>query len=142
MMPACRPRGSSRASAAALVGLLLAAGPAGAAIHEVVIRNFAFEPPELTIEAGDSVRWTVVSGTHSVTAKDHAFDSDELAAGTSFERRFDQPGVYPYFCTPHDFMRATITVLPGPSYGPWAAAAGGVLLLGAAALLVLRRRPR
>ena len=25
------------------------------------------------------------------------------------------PGVYPYFCTPHDFMRGTITVLEAPS---------------------------
>jgi plastocyanin len=122
--------------------VLLVASPAGAATQEVLIRNFAFEPPEITIQAGDSVRWTVVSGLHSVTAKDRAFDSAELAAGASFERRFDQPGIFAYFCTPHDFMRATVTVLPGPAYGLWAAAAGGMLLLGAAALLALRRRAR
>ena len=85
MTPTCRPRGSSRL-AWAVLACLLGAGPALAATHEVLVRNFAFEPPELTIQAGDSVRWTVISGTHSVTAKDRAFDSGEFAAGSSFEQ--------------------------------------------------------
>ena len=128
-----------------MLACLLGAGPGLAATHEVLVRNFAFEPPELTIQAGDSVRWTVISGTHSVTAKDRAFDSGEFAAGSSFELRFEQPGAFPYFCTPHDFMRATVTVLPGTSHGPVvlaAVAAAGVLLLGATALLFWRRRAR
>jgi plastocyanin len=143
MTPRCRPRGSSSLAWVALAWLL-GADPALAATHEVLIRNFAFEPPELTIQAGDSVRWTVVSGTHSATARDRSFDSAALAAGASFERRFEQPGVFRYFCTPHDFMRASVTVLPGRTYGPFtlAAVAAGVLALGAAALLVLRRRAR
>jgi hypothetical protein len=98
----------------------------------------------VTIEAGDRVRWTVVSGTHSATAKNRSFDSAALAAGASFERRFEQPGVFRYVCTPHDFMRASVTVLPGRTYGPFtlAAVAAGVLALSAAPLLVLRRRAR
>jgi plastocyanin len=141
MTPGCRPRGSSSVGWAAVVCLLLLAGPAGAATHEVLIRNFAFEPPELTVQAGDSVRWTVVSGRHSVTAKDRAFDSDELETGLSFERRFGEPGVFPYFCTPHDFMRATVTVLPGRSYRPvMLAAVAAVVLLGAALAFAWRRR--
>ena len=94
-MRGCRPRAPSSVGWAALVCLLLLASPAGAATYEVVIRNFTFEPPELTIQAGDSVRWTVVSGEHSVTAKNRAFDSAELEAGLSFERRFEEPGVLP-----------------------------------------------
>ena len=143
MMPACRPRGSSSAGRAALVSLLLAAAPAGAATHEVLIRNFAFEPPELTIRSGDSVRWTVASGRHSVTAKDRAFTSDELEPGLSFERRFAEPGVFSYFCAPHDFMRATVTVLPGSSYRPSMLAAGAAAVLLAAGLtFAWRRRAR
>jgi plastocyanin len=143
MMPGCRPRGPSSVGRAAAVGLLLVAGPAGAATHEVVIRNFAFEPPELTIQAGDSVRWTVVSGRHSVTAKDGAFDSAGLESGLWFERRFATPGVFPYFCAPHDFMRATVTVLPGPSHRSVTFAAVAAVALGAATLvLALRRRRR
>jgi plastocyanin len=143
MMPGCRPRGPSSVGRAALVCLLLLASPAGAATREVLIRNFAFEPPELTIQAGDSVRWTVVSGRHSVTAKDQAFDSTELETGLSFARRFEEPGVFPYFCTPHDFMRATVTVLPGPSYrSVTLVAVAGALLLGAALTFAWRRRSR
>jgi plastocyanin len=143
MMPGCRPRGPSSVGRAAVVCLLLVADPAGAATHEVLIRNFAFEPPELAIQAGDSVRWTVVSGQHSVTAKESTFDSDELETGLSFERRFEEPGVFPYFCTPHDFMRATVTVLPGPSYSPVIfGAAAAVVLLGAALTFAWRRRAR
>jgi MYXO-CTERM domain-containing protein len=109
----------------------------------VLIRNFAFEPPALSIQAGDSVRWTVVSGRHSVTANESTFDSDELETGLSFERRFEEPGVFPYFCTPHDFMRATVTVLPGPSYSPVIfGAAAALVLLGAALTFAWRRRAR
>jgi plastocyanin len=141
MMPGCRLRGSSSVGWAAVVCLLLAADPAGAATHEVLIRNFAFEPPQLTIQAGDSVRWTVVSGRHSVTAKEGTFDSDELATGLAFERRFEEAGVFSYFCTPHDFMRATVTVLPGSSYRPvMLGAAAAVVLLGAALTFAWRRR--
>jgi plastocyanin len=143
MMPGCRPRGPSSVGRAALVCLLLLAYPAGAATHEVVIRNFAFEPPELTIQAGDSVRWTVVSGRHSVTAEESTFDSAELEAGLSFERRFEEPGVFPYFCTPHDFMRATVTVLPGPSYrSVTLVAVACAVLLGVALTFAWRRRSR
>jgi plastocyanin len=81
----------------------------------VEIGNFVVEPPALTIQAGDSVEWRIVSGRHSATAKDGAWDSGELEEGTAFAHRFDAPGVYPYFCTPHDFMRGTITVLEPPS---------------------------
>lgn len=122
--------------------LWFAAGCEAATTHEVTVRNFVFEPPELTIEAGDTVRWTVISGRHSVTASDRLFDSKELETGFTFERRFDEPGAYPYFCTPHDFMRATVTVLPGRSYGSWALAAAGALLLAGAAAFAWRRRPR
>jgi plastocyanin len=143
MMAGCRPHASSSVCRAAAVGLLLLAGPAGAATHEVVIRNFAFEPPELTIQAGDSVRWTVASGRHSVTAKDRAFDSDGLETGLSFERRFAEPGVFPYFCTPHDFMRATVTVVPGPSYrSVTLVAVAAAVLLGVALTFYWRRRSR
>lgn len=91
------------------------AGPARAETHVVELSNFAVDPPALTIEAGDTVEWRVASGRHSSTAKDGAWDSGEMAGGVIFAQRFDEPGVYPYFCTPHDFMRGTITVVEPPS---------------------------
>jgi plastocyanin len=133
MTPPCPPRRSSRRPARRTAILLLAIvawapGAAGAETHVVEVSNFAVEPSELTIQAGDSVEWRIVSGRHSSTAKDGAWDSGELEQGSTFAQRFDVPGVYPYFCTPHDFMRGTITVLEPPSWWgrvkAWIAAQG------------------
>jgi plastocyanin len=32
--------------------------------------------------------------------------------GDSWQRSFDQPGVYPYTCEPHPEMKGTVEVLP------------------------------
>ena len=102
-------------------------GPAHAETYVVELSNFAVAPKDLTIRAGDTVAWRITSGRHSSTAKDGEWDSGEMAEGVIFAQRFDEPGVYPYFCTPHDFMRGTITVLEAPSWwerlNAWLAAA-------------------
>jgi plastocyanin len=101
---------------AVLLALLaLTPGLAHADTYVVELSNFAVEPRELTIRAADTVEWRIVSGRHSSTSKDAAWDSGELEQGAAFAQQFDVPGVYPYFCTPHDFMRGTITVLEAPS---------------------------
>jgi plastocyanin len=105
-----------RLAATLLLVALWVAVPAHAATYVVELSNFAVEPGALTIQAGDKVEWRVLSGRHSSTAKDGAWDSGELADGVTFAQRFDLPGVYPYFCTPHDFMRGTITVFEPPTF--------------------------
>ncbi len=123
---------------------MLVAPSAHAATHLVELRNFAVDPPALTIDAGDTVEWRVISGRHSSTAKDDSWDSGELEQGLTFSQRFDVPGVYPYFCTPHDFMRGTITVLPGPSlwarWSTWMVAAVALLLIAAGSAALAYRR--
>ena len=96
--------------------LALMPGPAHADTYVVELSNFAVEPQSLTIQAGDMVEWRIVSGRHSSTSRDQDWDSGELEQGAAFAQRFELPGVYPYFCTPHDFMRGTITVLEAPSW--------------------------
>jgi plastocyanin len=96
--------------------LALMPGPAHADTYVVELSNFAVEPQSLTIQAGDMVEWRIVSGRHSSTSRDQDWDSGELEQGAAFAQRFEVPGVYPYFCTPHDFMRGTITVLEAPSW--------------------------
>lgn len=91
-------------------------GLAHAETYVVELSNFAIEPKALTIEAGDTVEWRITSGRHSSTSRDAAWDSGEMDQGATFTQRFDVPGVYPYFCTPHDFMRGTVTVLEAPSW--------------------------
>jgi plastocyanin len=118
--------------------------PACAETYVVQLSNFAVEPDALTIQAGDTVEWRILSGRHSTTAKDEAWDSGELDQGVSFAQRFDVPGVYPYFCTPHDFMRGTITVLPGPGllerWSTWLVAAIALALITAGLFGLFGRR--
>lgn len=96
--------------------LPLAAGLAGtarAAILEVEIRGFAYVPENLTISAGDTVRFTNFdSAPHTATATsgDAALDTGRLNRGGVGELTFDTPGTYPYFCIFHPSMTATITV--------------------------------
>jgi plastocyanin len=80
-----------------------------------------FDPAGVHIAPGDTVRWVQIGGFHSVTAyhpsnDNHElripvsakpWDSDILLAnypkrGATFEHVFTVPGVYDYFCKPHE----------------------------------------
>lgn len=83
----------------------------------VTITNFQFDPKELTISAGTTVVWIDQNGRHNVEADDGSFKSEPLAAGGRFEHKFDQPGVFPYYCYFHgdkggEEMAGVITVTP------------------------------
>jgi plastocyanin len=89
------------------------------ATWDVSIQNFAFTPKDLTIKAGDTVRWTQKDAiTHTSTSgpngvADGIWDSGNmtLAANTTFSFTFDTAGTFPYFCRPHkSTMRGSITV--------------------------------
>ncbi|MGH7549666.1 MAG: cupredoxin domain-containing protein [Gemmatimonadota bacterium] len=80
----------------------------------VTIRDFTFGPSEIRIRAGETVRWVNEDPVaHTVTAGDGSFDSDLLENGEGFSRRFDDPGRYPYNCTPHPFMTGVVVVEAG-----------------------------
>jgi len=80
----------------------------------------AYEPLDVTVPAGTTVRWTnedtvahtVTSGVSdgSSGSDDGRFDSGFLDQGGTFTFTFDEPGVYPYFCIPHPWMRGSVTV--------------------------------
>jgi plastocyanin len=80
------------------------------AVTEVVIRNFAFSAPTITIDRGTAVRWRNTTGTfHTVTPDGHqAFTQRQTSSsGETFETRFDAPGRYRYFCEPHRALGMT-----------------------------------
>ncbi len=77
---------------------------------DVGIANFRFSQPEVKIRVGDTVRWTVKSGTHTTTSTDKVWDSDHLATGSQFSFTFTQPGTYSYFCSIHTGMQAVVIV--------------------------------
>jgi len=74
-----------------------------------------FSPAVVWLEEGATITWENVSGSHSVTAyhpnNDRSnriptaaasFNSDVMSEGDTFEHTFDEPGVYNYYCTPHE----------------------------------------
>jgi plastocyanin len=67
----------------------------------IVVKNFGFDPAELTVPAGTEVEWTDEGGRHNVQADDGSFKSEIMTQGGTFTHRFDQPGSYRYFCEFH-----------------------------------------
>jgi plastocyanin len=64
-----------------------------------------------TVPAGGTVTWTNSDPLeHDVTAKGGAFNSEHLAQGKTYSRRFDSAGSFDYFCSIHPFMMGTVTV--------------------------------
>lgn len=79
--------------------------------------NFKFAPAAVAVSPGTTVRftWSGKGGAHDVVDIDGRFDSRPLTdrTGHVFEHRFDTPGVYRYYCTPHRGMgmRGAVAVL-------------------------------
>lgn len=79
-------------------------------IVEVVIRGFAYDPPELTVELGTSVKWLNLDGvSHTATADDGTFNGS-VTGSRSFTFTPTEAGEHPYFCSIHPEMRATLIV--------------------------------
>ncbi|MFA9415079.1 plastocyanin/azurin family copper-binding protein [Natrinema sp. HArc-T2] len=79
-----------------------------------------FEPEEVEITTGETVRWTALSEGHNVTSHPDAspkcenpdgaepftsYEGDDhfaiMAVDETFEHEFTVPGEYVYVCTPH-----------------------------------------
>lgn len=104
--------GGSTATPTATAGSAAAAAttaPSGGTITKVTIQNFAFNPPSVTIKAGDTVEWTNQdSTTHTVTGQ--GFDSGDLQPGKTFSHQFTGTGTVSYGCSIHPSMKGTVVV--------------------------------
>ena len=84
--------------------------PAAAEVR-VLIDNFSFSPPAVTVPVGAAVIWTNRDDVpHTVTSTSHAFGSPALDTDDTFSMRFDRPGTYPYYCAVHPHMTGQIIV--------------------------------
>ena len=88
--------------------------PAGAA--EQKIAEY-FSPKSITIKTSDSVLWKNSDiGFHTVTSgkgtSDGIFDSSLFGPEQTFSFQFKQSGTFDYFCTVHQWMTGSISVLP------------------------------
>jgi YVTN family beta-propeller protein len=87
-----------------------APAPAMAGDVEVKIEKFSFGAP-VEIKAGQTVSWLNADAvTHTVTADDDSWDSEDLAPGQRFSKTFDVPGEYTYYCEIHPHMRGKVVV--------------------------------
>lgn len=82
----------------------------------VSIVDFAFQPSSLSVPVGTTVTWTNKGATaHTVTFAD--FDSGQLQPGMTFQHTFATAGTFPYHCSNHTSMTATVTVGGGGTTG-------------------------
>jgi len=108
--PEAMPLEASTPPPAATMGTP-AAGEATGTGAAVEIKDFAFNPPMLTVPAGTTVTWTNNdTSPHTATASDGSFDSGNLSSGQSFSFSFSTPGYYSYACQYHAGMTGTIVV--------------------------------
>ena len=100
--------------------LLGSAVAAVAAVHNVSVNSNFFQPSTLTIQVGDQVIWTQVSGAHNVNGTQGTFPNNPTSFGSgavaggnwTYSFTFTIPGTYSYHCDPHAGMDGTIVVQP------------------------------
>ena len=97
----------------ALAGELRDAVPTVGNSNKIEIKDFAFNPPSLTVKSGEKITWinrddephTVVS-VEKQFKKSTALDTDQeftITAGI--------PGTYTYYCSVHPKMTGTIVIV-------------------------------
>lgn len=85
-----------------------------------------FEPALLQINPGDVIRFVVREGLHTITAyhpdnrrilrmpeSAESFDSGPLTKGDIWYLTITEPGVYDYFCLPHEKMGHAGRIISG-----------------------------
>ncbi|MFW6150969.1 MAG: plastocyanin/azurin family copper-binding protein [Chloroflexota bacterium] len=86
--------------------------PAGT---QVTIRDFSYQPAEVTIEPGETVTWVNEDATtHTVTGG--VLDSGDIGAGENYSHTFEEPGTYDYTCEYHPSMQGTVEVEEEDTY--------------------------
>ena len=95
-----------------LAGMSAAVAGPLAATSTVNIQNFAFAPASVTINAGDSVRWTNLDGvSHSARSVNDSFNTGTLTLGQSATVTFNTAGTFDYICGIHGAsMSGTVIV--------------------------------
>ena len=122
---AAAAKAADAAAAEAEAAAMAAAGPEthivetamGSGAPGCETSNACYLPEDITINAGDTVKWdNVDTAAHTVTGgspadgPSGAFDSSLLMAGMPYSFTFDDAGYYDYFCMVHPWMVGSVTV--------------------------------
>ena len=104
-----------RAGVLFALGCAIAAASAHAAngVVEVKAADSKFTPERLEVKVGTTVRWVNADKrtSHSVIwLGPGGFESERFFPGESYQRKFGEPGTYPYSCGPHPEMKGVVVV--------------------------------
>lgn len=105
--------GWSRQQGVLALSALLAAGANAQEVVDVRIENYRFNPPEVSIHVGDTVRWSnhEKRTSHSVILPIGGVpESERMFPDESWSYRFERAGHYEYHCGPHPEMTGVIHV--------------------------------
>lgn len=80
--------------------------------NSVSIKNFTFNPSEITIKKGETVVWTNEDSTsHTVTSDSgNELDSGSITPGQTYSHTFNTAGTFDYHCSIHTSMKGRVTV--------------------------------
>lgn len=85
----------------------------GQQTFEVIVKDYHFQPQEIRIKAGDTVKWINQEKrtSHSVVfPAEQGGESERFFPDESWQKRFDNPGRYTYHCGPHPEMTGAVEV--------------------------------
>jgi plastocyanin len=83
----------------------------GLGANEVLIQGMAFNPLTITVALGTSITWINKDAVaHTVTSNTGIFDSGSINTNGTFSYTFSTVGSFPYHCTVHPYMTATVIV--------------------------------
>ncbi|AEM56192.1 halocyanin [Haloarcula hispanica N601] len=91
---------------------------------------FGFGPPAIHVDNGATVQfeWTGNGGGHNVVSDgDGPLDSGSAvsSAGVNYEHTFEEDGIYPYVCVPHESLGMKGAVVVGTDYPAKSSGGGG-----------------
>jgi len=79
--------------------------------NEVFIQGMAFTPSTINVTAGTTITWTNNDGVaHTVTSNTGLFDSGTINPNGTYSHLFSTAGTFPYKCTIHPSMTASVVV--------------------------------
>jgi len=71
-------------------------------VVQVLMKDFAFGPPTITVKAGTTVEFiNLDNAPHTATTDDNSQDTGTLNLNNKAALTFDTPGEFPYFCLFH-----------------------------------------
>jgi halocyanin-like protein len=82
---------------------------------------FGFGPPAIHVDNGATVQfeWTGEGGGHNVVSQGEGpLDSGDAvsSAGVNYEHTFEEDGIYPYVCVPHEGLGMKGAIVVGTDY--------------------------